>query len=179
MISRASVGAVVGGLGLVVSSTLMGGAAHSAPRASEPAVVRDDRPWARHLAIADEAAAAGDVTHALAAWHDAYGAALGSRRWEGFADAGDAYLRLTRAAGVPTSGVPRARELYLSALFRARDARSLEGVLRIADAFEALGDHEVTRHAVKMAAHLAVRGASPELQRRLSTLEQHTAAPAL
>ncbi|HET7340043.1 MAG TPA: hypothetical protein VFL90_01170, partial [Methylomirabilota bacterium] len=135
--------------------------------------VHDARPWARPLALAEQAVAAGDVTRALAAWHDAYGAALGARRWEGFADTGDAYLRITRAAGAATSGLPRARELYLSALFRARDAGSLDGVLRMAGAFEALGDHEVTRHALKMAHHLAAHGATPGQRARLADLADH------
>src|SRR4029453_15827015 len=84
------------------------------------------------LAAVDAALASGDVAAAMRAWHAAYGATIGSRRWEGFADAGDAYLRITRASGSPAGGISQARDLYLSALFRASGARSLDGVLRIA-----------------------------------------------
>lgn len=73
----------------------------------------------RHI---DVALAKGDVHGALRAWNAAYGLTLGSRRWESFAEAGDAYLRITRASGSPAGGISRARDLYLSALFRASGA---------------------------------------------------------
>jgi len=171
MVNRKTVGAMmVGGVGLVVSSTLVSSAVR-APHAAGPTLSSQRAaPWAGHLATMDAALHAGDVVTATRAWHDAYGAALGSRRWEGFADLAEAALRMGRASGSPTAGVPRARDLYLCALFRARDAGSLDGVLRVADAFEALGDREVTRHAAKMAERLAGRNASPELRQRLAAL---------
>ena len=154
MVTGKKVGVVLGGLGLVLASALMSRAV-STPRALESPAVRDGAaPWAAHLATVDTALAVGDVPAALSAWHEAYGAALGSRRWEGFADAGDAYLRIGHASSAPASAVPRARDLYLSALFRARDAGSLDGVLRIAAAFATLGDHDVTVQALRMARRL-------------------------
>ena len=154
MVTGKTVGAVLGGLGLVLASALMSRAV-TVPRALEsPAVRGGAAPWAVHLATVDAALAAGDVPAALSAWHEAYGAALASRRWEGFADVGDAYLRIGHASSAPARAVPRARDLYLSALFRARDAGSLDGVLRIATAFAALGDHDVTVQALRMARRL-------------------------
>jgi hypothetical protein len=170
MVTRKTVGVVVAGLGLVLSSALVSGAV-AVPRTSGPVAARPAAaPWARHLAVMDAALAAGNVTAAHAAWLEAYGAALGSRRWDGFADAGDAALRLGRASGAPEAGVPRARDLYLSALFRARDTGSLDGVLRVAAAFGSLGDRDVTAEAIRMADRLAARGATPDQRARLAAV---------
>ena len=124
-----------------------------------------------HLTAVDAALATGDVGAALRAWHAAYGATIGSRRWEGFAEAGDAYLRIARASGSPAGGISRARDLYLSALFRASGAGSLDGVLRIAAAFAELGDDEVVTNALRIARRLANANHSPELRQRLDTLQ--------
>jgi hypothetical protein len=163
MVTGKTVGAVVGGLGIVLASGVVS-VGSSVPRAGAT-------PWAAPLAAVDAALTAGDVPAALAAWHTAYGAALGSRRWEGFADAGDAYLRIGRASSAPASAVPRARDLYLSALFRARDAGSLDGVLRVAAAFDSLGDRDVTVQALRMARRLAGPRPAPALLDRLAALE--------
>jgi hypothetical protein len=170
MMTRKAVGAMVAGLGLVLSSVLLTGSAAVA-RGADPTAPRETvAAWTAHLGAMDRALQAGDVHAAQAAWREAYGAALGSRRWEGFADAGDAALRLGRASGSPTAGVPRARELYLSALFRARDTGSLDGVLRVAGAFNGLGDREVMVQAVRMADRLATKSATPLQRAQLAAL---------
>jgi len=51
-------------------------------------------------------------------------------------------------------GAAKARELYLSALFRARQQGSVEGVRRAAAAFDALGDRDIAANATRMAAAL-------------------------
>jgi len=99
----------------------------------------------------DSALSRGDVSGAVAAWHSAYVSALSSRRWERLIEAGDAWLRIERVSGAPAMGAAKARELYLSALFRARQDGSAEGVRRAAAAFDALGDHEVAANAARMA----------------------------
>jgi hypothetical protein len=160
MVTRKTLGAVVMGLGLVLTSVLASGIAVA--RGTDPTAPRQTvAPWTAHLATMDEALRAGDVAAAQTAWREAYAAAQASRRWEGLAEAGDAALRLGQASGTPFAGVPRARELYLSALFRARDAGSLDGVLRVAGSFSRLGDRDVTAQAVRMADRLAARGATP------------------
>ena len=116
MVTRKTVGAVVGGLGLVLSSTVMGAAVMCAPRMTGSTAVA---PWAGHLTAADDAASGGDVTRAL-------------------------NLPITRHAG------------------------SLDGVLRVADAFDSLGDRDVTRHALRMAARPATRDATPTQRARLA-----------
>ena len=108
-------------------------------------------PWAPHVAAVDAALRSGDLTAATAASTEAYRAAMASRRWEGLVEAADAYLRIADAAGAPQAGVPRARELYLGALFRARDAGSVEGVIRVAQSFDRLGDREAAAHAMRVA----------------------------
>jgi hypothetical protein len=108
-------------------------------------------PWTLQIAAVDAALRAGDLTAASAASTEAYHAALASRRWEGLVDAADAHLRVARAAGAPQAGVPHARQLYLAALFRARDAGSVEGVVRVAQAFDSLGDREAADHAIRTA----------------------------
>ena len=115
----------------------------------------DDAPGDRRAEEIDAALATGDVTAALRAWHEAYGGMMGSRRWEGFADAGDAYLRIARASGSPSGRIARARDLYLSALLRASGSGSLDGVLRVAAAFAELGDDEVVTHSLRIARRLA------------------------
>jgi hypothetical protein len=105
----------------------------------------------------DSALARGDVSGAVAAWHSAYVSALSSRRWERLIEAGDAWLRIERVSGAPAMGAAKARELYLSALFRARHDGSAEGVRRAAAAFDALGDHEVAANATRMAKALEAK----------------------
>jgi hypothetical protein len=47
-----------------------------------------------------------------------------------------------------------ARQCYLGALFRAREQRSVEGVLRVAEALAQLGDLEVASGALHIADRL-------------------------
>jgi hypothetical protein len=48
-----------------------------------------------------------------------------------------------------------ARQAYLDALFCARDRRSVDGVLRAAEAFAALGDRDVVVQSLRIADVLA------------------------
>jgi hypothetical protein len=130
------------------------------------------------LTAVDAALAVGDVTAAVRAWNEAYGVAIGSRRWESFAEAGDAYLRIARASGSPAAGISRARDLYLSALFRASGAGSLEGVLRVALAFVELGDDEVVTHSLRIARRLAEANGASEHRERFDALRTHQPNPA-
>jgi hypothetical protein len=144
-------------------------------RTGDQATQEDGTMVTSFLAAVDAALAKGDVTAAMRAWHAAYGATIGSRRWEGFADAGDAYLRIARASGSPAGGISRARDLYLSALFRASGAGSLDGVLRIASSLAELGDDEVVTNALRIARRLAGANPGTELRQRLDTLQPRSA----
>jgi hypothetical protein len=107
------------------------------------------------LITVDEALATGDVTAALRAWRQQYGDTTSERRWERFADAGDAFARIARAAGSPAEAVAQARDLYMMALAGADGAGSLDGVLRVASAFADLGDDERLLDALRIACRLA------------------------
>jgi hypothetical protein len=115
-------------------------------------------PWAVPVRTMDRALTAGDLSAAERAWHEAYVAALGARRWEGMLAVGDAALRLGEVIRGPRVAVTQAREAYLGALFRARDRRSLDGVLRTAEAFDRMGDVELADRARSVADILVSRG---------------------
>jgi hypothetical protein len=106
-----------------------------------------DSPWLRHLKSMDAALATGDRRAADWALREAHWAALGSRRWEGMMEVGDAALRV--------GNVTAARTAYLTAAFRARRLNSLEGVLSAAAAFAALGDREAAEQWLAVAKELA------------------------
>ena len=118
-----------------------------------PAPVRVDRTTAlsERLSALDAAVAERDRTGAVLTWWDAYGLALGTRKWDAMATVGDAALKvdaLLNPGGPGPSGFrAEARQAYLVALFRARDAGAPEGIERVADAFAALGDDEVAAQA--------------------------------
>ncbi len=115
----------------------------------------DDREWKSYLASMDRAVEAGNISLASRTWRDAYGAALGSRRWEPMLATGQAALRLGRAAGTMAGFDEKARQCYVTALFRARQQQSVDGVLLVAEAFAQLGDLDVATKAVRMAERLA------------------------
>src|SRR5215510_6837357 len=83
----------------------------------------------------DEALAKGDLRTALRAREDARLAALGSPGWEGLVLLGDATLRLGLNSGLRSAMEPAARRAYLFALYRARRQESIEGVVRVTEAF--------------------------------------------
>ena len=122
---------------------------------AERAPAAAQRSWAEHVALVDEAVARGDVSGGVRRWHDAYASALTSRRPEALVAAGEAFVRLSVAAGTPDGGKPNARRAYLAALGLARRQHSVDGVLSVARAFRALGDREVAEHCVRMAEALA------------------------
>lgn len=136
------------------------------------------RTWVTHLDDAERALAQQDLMAARQAWHRAYGAALASRRWEGLLDVGSASLRMTDVTGGPEASLATARRLYLDAFFRARAERSLEGVLRAAEGFAALGDGEVVAQCLRVAERMAGGVRDPDIARRLLALQdRQTAEP--
>jgi hypothetical protein len=135
----------------------------------------DDAPRARTTPLRrmDEALTSGDIRLAERAWHDAYGQALGSRRWEGMVEAGDTALRIRAVAKDQRLAAPTARRAYLTALVRARDLGSVDGVLRTAEAFARLGDGEVVEQALRVARDLG--GVHPEVEARVRGLVDESA----
>jgi hypothetical protein len=108
------------------------------------------------LVTMEEALARGDAAASLRAWQQAFEAARMSRGWRGLVEVGDARMRI----GAQTNGTaaaPRARQLYLTALSRARAEGSVDGTLQVAEGFSRLGDREVTEQVLRVAASLAFR----------------------
>jgi len=133
--------------------------------------------WRTCLARVDAALAAKDVSAAIMAWHDGYGAALASREWEAMLAMGDASLRIGHAAGVRAGFDAKARQSYLTALFRARAQRSLDGVLRATGGFAALGDRQVVEQGLHIARQVA--GPDPSAQERVREFTQRVAGPSI
>lgn len=114
-----------------------------------------EQPWVVHLGAMDAALGRNAIGAADRAWRDAYGAALRSRSWAAMADVGDAARRMGEAARLRAPYEARARDAYLSALFRARAQNHVGGVVRIAESFAALGDREAALRCLRIANGLA------------------------
>ena len=125
---------------------------------------RDDRLVRAHLAVVEQELEHGHVDVAVRTWHDAYGAALESRTWESMIAVGDAFLAIGRVSGAVRGARQNAREAYLTALIRARRDRSVDGVLRAADAFRRLDDRAVAEHCLRIAGQLAAGDEHAELK---------------
>lgn len=149
-------GAWVGlALALVAGTTLgtLAGARARVASLDRPRPLPDGRgaSLSDRLASMDAAIARGDRTRAIYEWRDAYGLALKTREWEPMVRVGDAAARIGALASLPTlepSGFrAEARQAYLLALFRARDAGARDGIERVAAAFTALGDADMAARA--------------------------------
>ena len=137
-----------------------------------------DTPWRRHLGDVHDALGRGQASAAGAAWHEALSAALGTRRWDAMVEVGEAYRLIGETGRFQPAADAKARGLYLNALFRARQARSVDGVLRTAQAFAALGDREVVERCIAAADGLAVRERDAEARARVRDFTQRFAAGA-
>src|SRR5881397_4128181 len=74
--------------------------------------------------------------------------------------------RLGAFPGLARGAAARARETYWIAFFRARQQRSLNGVLHAAEAFGVLGDRSTVEQCMRVAEGLAARaGDAEELER--------------
>jgi hypothetical protein len=136
-----------------------------------------DTPWRVHVGVVDVALARGDVSTAVRAWHDAYGAAMASTEWIAMLEVGDAFVRIGAAADAREGAKPNARQAYLAALVRARRADSVTGVVRAAQAFAALGDREVARAALGIADRLATGQADDAARARVQTQARTLVVP--
>lgn len=79
------------------------------------------------------------------------------RSWKAIIEAGDAFVRVSVAAGTPDGGKPNARRAYMAALMHAQRQQSVDGVLGVGRAFRALGDMEAADYCVRIADTLAAR----------------------
>jgi hypothetical protein len=99
----------------------------------------------------DAALARRHYSAALKTWQDAYAFAMADPGWDGLVAAADAYRRIGEATGFRKSADGKARELYLNALGRARRQSSVTGVLRVGEAFIALGDPAMATQCARFA----------------------------
>ena len=114
-------------------------------------------PWLTRIQAMDQALGYGEVSSAIYFWRDAYGEAMGSRRWDALADVGDAAIRIDAALHEGRTFRSEARRVYLEALFRARSAGADDGIRRVGDAFAQLGDSEMSSRALQMAQDPTIR----------------------
>lgn len=112
-------------------------------------------PWREYIRTMDEALAEANATAAVRAWRNAYAAALGTPGWRGLVEVASASLRIGSIPGFGKASEARARETYWTALFRARQQGSLNGVLEAAEAFGALGDRTMVEQCIRVAESLA------------------------
>jgi len=136
--------------------------------------IRDNGLWRAYLDLVEKELALGHVDVAVRVWHDAYGAALASGSWESMIAVGDAFVAIGRASGTPRGARMNAREAYLTALIRARRDRSVDGVLRSAEAFRLLDDRAVGEQCLHIAALLAA--GNEQAQQRVNEARQRWAA---
>jgi len=121
----------------------------------------DTASWDQYIQVMDDALARGDFYAADLARETASLMALGSRRWEAMAAVGDAYVRFADHPGASPTLRPEARRIYRSALSRAGQQGSIEGVLRVSEALAALGDREAAREGLATAATLSAANRAP------------------
>jgi hypothetical protein len=95
------------------------------------------------------------VLRAARVWQEARSAALRSGAWSALVEVGDASLRIGELAAARGGARAEARGLYLRALFQARAQGSLDGVLRVTEAFAGLGDQDVVERGLRVARQLA------------------------
>jgi hypothetical protein len=134
--------------------------------------------WQGRLLKVEQAMAAGSFAVAELLWREAYAAALKSRHWEGVVAAGDTYRALGARAGFRGAAVAKARQAYLTALFRARSEGSLAGVLITAERYAELGDREVVEQCIRVARKVAAQSRDPYAEEHLRAFTERWAASA-
>ncbi|MBI4240385.1 MAG: hypothetical protein HY613_01605, partial [Candidatus Rokubacteria bacterium] len=94
----------------------------------------------------------------------------------GMVEVGDGYVRLGQLSEIPRASVEaKVHRIYFSALFRARQQGSLDGVLRTAEAFAAIGDHDGVEQAARIAEALAAQGSDAQAKNRVRAFRERLA----
>ena len=135
-----------------------------------PMVSTAEGSWTQHLQRMDEALGEGNASAVVRAWRHAYAAALGSPGWVGLVEVAAASLRIGAIPGFARASEARARETYWTALFRARQQGSLNGVLDAAEAFGAIGDRSMVEQCIRIAESLAALNADSGTAERVRDL---------
>jgi hypothetical protein len=120
--------------------------------------IHEDREWTLRLREAEEALTTGQMQVMIVRLRAAHRAAFRTGLWEAMVEVGD----LARHAGDAAAPSLRARatasRAYLAGLALAREQRSVDGVLRVAEGFAALDDREMVEYCIGVAGALAARG---------------------
>ena len=112
-------------------------------------------PWTAHIEAMDQALESNDPGESIRAWRQGYSSALSHPGWLGLLTVANASLLLSAFPGLARDAAARARETYWIAFFRARQQRSLNGVLHAAEAFGLLGDYSTVEQCMRVAEGLA------------------------
>jgi len=153
-----------------VTLALVSGGLMAAPSSPEDIGPVREAAWLGHLRAMDRALEGQDVRGAEQAWYEAYRVALGVWEWDAMAEIADAYVRLGHASGRWPSAMTKARNLYLAAYFRARQQRSVDGLLRTAEAFARLGDRAAAGQALQSAESVAAEVGDPRTTARVQAV---------
>ena len=87
-------------------------------------------------------------------------------------EVGLAYLRIGEAARDRQTAVARARQIFLLALFQARERRDPGVVAAAGEAFASLGDREVADRAFAVAMALAAQNNDTRTREHIAVLRQ-------
>ena len=129
--------------------------------------------WAQYIRVMDAARLRGDFYAADAARQVAYLAALESQRWDAMAAVGDASAQLGDEFPRARAGLrPDVQRIYAIALRRAREQGSLDGVLRVSEAFADLGDRDRAREGLLVAADMLAASRDARDVQRLKELAE-------
>ncbi len=142
------------------------------PRRGDRGELAHGDAWTGRLRSINQALTEGDLFAAETAWQEARRQALVTRGWEAMLDLGDASRRIGRHGGFPGTAEAKARQAYLAALFRARDRGSMDGSLRVAQAFASLGDWEVAALCVRVADELGSHGRDPQARQQVQAFKE-------
>ncbi len=127
-----------------------------------------DPPWRSHIRQVDAALLQRDVSGAERAWHEAYNAALRSRRWDGLLEVGNAYLRIGEIAHGRKIAAVKARQIYLAAVSRAHQQGEIDGVIVVAHAFAGLGEVDLVEYCLRIAERLGERTGDAKARERIA-----------
>ncbi len=165
---------------VLISGVLVMAAAGTGMVGRPPGGQRENReaPWTVHIGQANEALGRGDMRAAERALRDAYYEALTSQRWERLIAVGDAYLRFGEAARFGEGASREARKAYAAALIAARLEGSLDGTLRVAEAYAALGNRETVDRILRLAQVFAAQARDAQGLARVQAVRERLIARA-
>ena len=151
-------------------------AATTVSREAAPSTFDGTTLWVPLIAKMNRALSRGDVVNAQRAWSTAEVAAVASLTWEALVEVGDATRQIGDAAGARAVTTPWARRSYLTAFARAQRQGSLDGMLRSAEAFAALGDRDLARQCLRGAEQLSRQTRDSQALERVRSYERRIAA---